>query len=479
MLVPVILSGGTGSRLWPASRESYPKPFLKLPDGQSLLEKTYRRAIRLLGLNQITAKVKLLTVTNRDYYFMSCDELVKAGATGNFLLEPRSRNTGPAIALAAHQVASEYGPDAVMLVLAADHLISDESAFVDAVQRGIKLASTPHNFLVTFGIAPTNPDTGFGYIKAGDKIGGGKKVDVFVEKPDLNVAQEYLNDGNYLWNSGIFCFNAVQFLKELELCAPDLSNSVRVCWSMMQNSSVMQEALEVPEKIFQEMPNISVDRAVIEKSNNVAVVQGNFGWNDVGSWLAFRTLFTSDINNNCTKNEAIFIDSRDNFVMSDSRLVAAVGVTNMVIIDTKDALLVANTSNVQDVKKVVDILKRDNHQTYKLHRDVVRPWGMYSVLEEGPGFKIKKIQINAGARLSLQKHKYRSEHWVVVKGISHISKGDENFFLRPNQSTYIPAGTLHRIENPVEEPLIMIEVQCGEYLEEDDIERFEDSYGRL
>lgn len=479
ILIPVVLSGGTGSRLWPVSREDHPKPFMKLSDGQSLLEKTYRRASNLLGVERRGNKANLLTVTNRDYYFMSRDELEKSGASGSFLLEPCGRGTAPAIALAAHRISDIFGPDALMLVLAADHLIADEVNFAMAVREAVQLAVAPHNLLVTFGIKPASPETGFGYIEAGEEIRGGFKVNAFVEKPNAEKAASYLDAGNYFWNSGIFCFSAGQFLKQLELYTPELSNPARACWHEMQAEGLKDlTMIEIPEKPFQAFPNISVDYAVMEKSNEVAVIPSDFGWSDIGSWSAVQDLIAPDEDNNRASGEAIFVNSVNTFVQSDSRLVATVGVSNLMIIDTKDALLVANSSHAQDVKTVVSLLKQKNHESYKIHKIVSRPWGAYTVLEEGVGFKIKRIEVKPGASLSLQSHKHRSEHWIVVKGQARVLNGESEVIIFANQSTYIPAGHKHRLENPSEEDLVIIEVQCGEYLGEDDILRFEDNYGR-
>lgn len=479
ILVPVILSGGAGSRLWPVSREGHPKPFMKLADGQTLLEKTYRRASNLPGAYIENGNIKLLTVTNRDYYFMSRDELEKAGATGTFLLEPYARNTAPAIALAAHRVRAKLGPDALMLVLAADHLILDEAAFAKAVEHATQLASPPHNLLVTFGIVPTGPETGFGYIEAGQKIEEGQRVKAFVEKPDGIRAQAYLDAGNYFWNSGMFCFSAGQFLDQLDICAPDVAESTRICWNAMQSDSLKDSTMiEIPEALFKAAPDISVDFAVMEKSKNVAVVPGNFGWSDIGSWGAIRDLVAPDSNNNRASGEAIFVQTDNTFVQTEDRLVAAVGVSNLMIIDTADALLVANPLYAQEVKTVVNLLKNKNHDAYKLHQTVSRPWGTYTVLEDHSGFKIKRIEVKPGGKLSLQMHHHRSEHWIVVKGQANIVNGDSNITLLANESTYIPAGHKHRLENPIDDQLVMIEVQCGNYLGEDDIVRFEDTYGR-
>lgn len=479
ILVPVIISGGAGTRLWPVSREGHPKPFMKLADGETLIEKTYRRAAKLPGVIQSEGKSKLITVTNRDYYFMSRDELHKAGATGSFLLEPFGRNTAPAIAIAAHRVQEKFGPDALMLVLSADHLIGDEVAFAEAVQKAVKLAASADEFLVTFGIVPTAPETGFGYIKAGGELEGGYQVEAFIEKPDAATAQKYLDSSNYFWNSGMFCFSAGQFLKQLNEYAPEVSEACAKCLRAVTIGSVAEEMmLEIPEALFQQVPDISVDYAVMERSNRVAVVPSDIGWSDIGSWNAIRDLVEPDAFNNRAYGDAIFVNSTNTFVQSEDRLVAAVGLDNVMIIDTPDALLVSTPGHSQEVKQVVSLLKQADHDAFKLHKTVIRPWGSYTVLEEGPGFKMKRIEVKPGGCLSLQMHNHRSEHWIVVKGEAVVVNGASELTVKHNESTYIPAGHKHRLENRTQDDLVMIEVQCGVYLGEDDIVRFEDNYGR-
>ncbi len=470
-MISVVLSGGAGTRLWPASRQGHPKPFMKLADGETLIEKTYARA-KALGS-------EMLTVTNRDYYFMSRDEQERVGASGDFLLEPFGRNTAPAIALAAKYVEAALGCEAVMLVLAADHLIADQAGFASAVAEAAKLAGD--GYLVTFGIVPTAPETGFGYIEQGEALGGnptaGYKVARFVEKPDLETAKGYVSSGKYLWNSGMFCFKAGVFLGELNKTALEVAKAVDACWQAMQPLSNPQMA-EIPAELFKTAPDISIDYAVMEKSDKVAVVPGNFGWNDIGSWNAIRDLVQPDAAENRALGEAIFVDTQNTFVQSEDRLVATVGISDLMIIDTPDALLVAHRDKAQDVKKVVAQLKTDNHDAFKLHRTVARPWGTYTVLEEGNGFKIKRIEVKPDASLSLQMHRHRSEHWVVVNGTAKITNGENEILIQANESTYIPAGQKHRLENPGIIPCVMIEVQCGSYLGEDDIVRFDDKYGR-
>ena len=476
MIIPVVLSGGAGTRLWPVSREGHPKPFMTLADGQSLLNKTYRRALQVqTALDPLNRPCELLTVTNRDYYFMSRDEQDLAGVSGGFVLEPFGRNTAPAVAIAAHTVSRQFGADAVMLVLAADHLIQDQNAFNAAVAAAVALARD--DYLVTFGLVPTAPETGFGYIQQGEALGEGFRVKRFVEKPDLLTAQSYVASGDFLWNSGMFCFKAGVFMEELIQHSPEIASSVAACWIAMKNAK-NPDVLEIPSDLFAKVPDLSVDYALMERSARVAVVPGNFGWSDIGSWNAVRDLVAPDASGNRIVGEAILVDSNNTFVQGSDRLVATVGTQDLMVVDTPDALLILNPERAQDVKQVVSRLKKTDHETHRLHRTVVRPWGTYTVLEDANHFKIKRIEVKPGASLSLQMHHHRSEHWVVVSGVAKVLNGAEELLVRKNESTYIPAGQKHRLENPGSVPCVMIEVQCGDYLGEDDIVRFEDSYGR-
>ncbi|CAD5107399.1 mannose-1-phosphate guanylyltransferase/mannose-6-phosphate isomerase [Zestomonas carbonaria] len=477
MLVPVILSGGAGTRLWPVSREGHPKPFMALPDGESLLVKTYRRAADLLAKGG-----EIVTVTNRDYYFQTKDQFLAARLSGqraHFILEPLGRNTAPAIAAAALALRERHGDQATMVVMPADHLIRNAEAFGAAVEEAAALAA--EGYLVTFGIRPTAPETGFGYIEAGTALNerGAARVERFVEKPDLPTAERYLASGKFLWNSGMFCFRVGTLLDELALHAPQLLEQASACVAaspVREVGAVLQQELETGH--FADLPDISVDYALMERSEKVAVVPAGFDWSDIGSWGALSDLVEPDAQNNRAAGDALFIDSRNTFVQSEGRLVAAVGVENLIVVDTADAILVAHVERAQDVRQVVKRLKDSNHDAYRLHRTVCRPWGSYTVLEEGARFKIKRIVVKSGASLSLQMHHHRSEHWVVVQGMARVVNGGEPKLVSANESTYIPAGHKHRLENPGVIDLVMIEVQSGEYLGEDDIVRFEDQYGR-
>lgn len=476
MIVPLILSGGTGTRLWPVSREMHPKPFMKLSDGQSLLQKTFLRAACQEGAGEV------LVVTNREYYFKSRDDihpLAQPGAPWAFLLEPFGRNTAPAIAMGALRTAEIHGADTLLLVLPADHLIDDLEAFAVAVKHARSLAEQGH--LVTFGIVPEAPETGFGYIECGAPCDGAGACIVtrFVEKPAVETAREYVASGRFLWNSGMFCFKAGVILDQLRMHAPAVYESALACWEATRKKNGENLAMvEIDPDRFSRIPDISLDYAVMEKSDCVAVVPGRFGWSDIGSWSAVSGLMPADEAGNRVSGETVLVDVSNTFIQSEGRMVAAIGLDNLVIVDTPDALLVADRGRVQDVKKVVQQLKLMNHESHRLHRTVSRPWGTYTVLEEGPNFKIKRIVVKPGAALSLQMHYHRSEHWVVVSGTASIVNNDKEMLIRTNESTYIPIGHKHRLANPGLTDLVMIEVQSGEYLGEDDIVRFDDVYGR-
>ncbi|WP_149087112.1 mannose-1-phosphate guanylyltransferase/mannose-6-phosphate isomerase [Pseudomonas prosekii] len=478
MLIPVILSGGAGTRLWPVSREGHPKPFMTLPDGQSLLGKTYRRAAGLLdGWGDI------VTVTNREYYFQSKDhyhDAQMARHRGHFLLEPTARNTAPAIAAAALSLQALHGDEAIMVVMPADHLIVNVEALQSAVEHAVTLARA--GYLVTFGVKPTAPETGFGYIETGAPLDdkGAATVQRFVEKPDLQTATHYLESGHFLWNSGMFCFSVATLLAELQVHAPELLEQTRACMAdsaPVETGGCLQQ--ELSPTLFAEITDISIDYALMERSDKVVVVPAGFDWSDIGSWSALAALIAPDAQNNRASGDAVFVDSHNNFVQSEGRLVAAVGVENLIIVDTADAVLVAHADRAQDVRRVAKQLKADKHEAYRLHRTVSRPWGTYTVLEEGPRFKIKRIVVKPGGKLSLQMHHHRNEHWVVVEGMAKVTNnGTGTHLVAKNESTFIAAGHKHRLENPGVIDLVIIEVQSGEYLGEDDIVRFEDQYGR-
>jgi mannose-1-phosphate guanylyltransferase/mannose-6-phosphate isomerase len=472
-LIPVILSGGAGTRLWPVSRRAHPKPFMELLDGETLAEKTLARARAVAG------SAPVITVTSRDYYFYTRDLYqAMAGSQGNeqFLLEPMGRNTAPAIALAALSVRDSAGDDALMLVMPADHLVADLKNFEASVDEAVKLASD--DYLVTFGIHPTHPETGYGYIRQGKALTqkGGFKVAEFVEKPNEETAKAYLNSGEYHWNSGMFCFKASAFLKALAQHAPDVLTAAENVWKDTDTSA---SPVEFPADLFSQCPSISVDYAVMERADNTAVVVSDFGWSDIGSWKAISELYESDEAGNRISGKAIVVGSTNCFIQSQDRVVAAVGVKDLVIVDTGDAVLVADRHQAQDVKQVVEQLADLKHEAVNYHKTVHRPWGSFTILEDEEDCKVKRLVVKPGQVLSLQKHFKRSEHWTVVQGTAKVRLGDDEFMLEANRSVFIPVDTLHRLENPGDQDIHLIEVQTGSYFGEDDIVRYEDIYGRI
>ncbi|MCU1735859.1 MULTISPECIES: mannose-1-phosphate guanylyltransferase/mannose-6-phosphate isomerase [Pseudomonas] len=475
-LIPCIIAGGAGTRLWPVSREAMPKPFMRLPDGESLLQKTFRRAAGLADVRRV------LTVTNREVFFRTLDDyrlLNQGDAALDFILEPFGRNTAPAIAAAALHVARLYGDDAQLLVLPADHLIKDLDAFARAVGSARLLAE--QGWLVTFGLVPTQPETGFGYIEKGQALGDEAfQVARFVEKPDAKTAQQYLDGGRHLWNAGMFCLRADAVLRELREHAPDVLDAMTECLALSHSREGSQELqLELDGKSLARAPDISIDYALMERSRKVAVVPCQLGWSDIGSWQAVRELTPADAQGNQCNGETVLHDVSNCYIDSPKRLVGGVGLNDLIIIDTPDALLIADGKRSQDVKLIAQELKRQGHDAYRLHRTVTRPWGTYTVLEEGKRFKIKRIVVKPNASLSLQMHHHRSEHWIVVSGMARVTNGDNEFMLDTNESTFIKPGKQHRLVNPGVIDLVMIEVQSGEYLGEDDIVRFTDIYGRV
>jgi mannose-1-phosphate guanylyltransferase/mannose-6-phosphate isomerase len=469
-LIPTILCGGAGSRLWPVSRELHPKPFIRLADGQSLLQKAFLRGATLPGATHV------LTITNRELLFKTADEFREVNSAGlptSFVLEPFGRGTAAAVASAALEVSATHGEDAVLLVLAADHLIHDQDAFAAAVSQATTLAQQGR--LVTFGITPEGPETGYGYIEA-----KGNDVIRFVEKPSLEKAREYVSSGRFLWNSGMFCFTAGHVLAEMRTHCPEILDGVRLCIERSRVSRGQGSAqVELDSASFAEVPDNSIDYALMEKSRRVAVVPCSMGWSDIGSWSAIGELAQADGNSNRLEGKVILHDVTGCYIRSTDRVVGAVGIENLVIIDTPDALLVASKARAQDVKHIYTQLKAEGHEAHKLHRTVHRPWGTYTVLEEGAGFKIKRIVVKPGASLSLQMHHHRSEHWIVVAGEATVVNGERELVVKTNESTFIPAGNRHRLTNSTQADLAIIEVQSGPYVGEDDIVRFDDKYGRV
>lgn len=478
MLIPVILSGGAGTRLWPVSRKAHPKPFMLLADGQSLAAHTLQRALA------VSAGSEVITVTARDYYFYTRDiyqQVAAEAARYPFILEPSARNTAPAIAMAALAIRARHGGAACMLVMPADHLIRKLDNFSTAVQAATQLANAGR--LVTFGIVPTHAETGYGYIRLGDEIlAPGYQVDEFVEKPDLATAMAYLEDGRYRWNAGIFCFRCDTYLQALHQHQPQLHAAVMALWDgldALQSDPATEQPLELPAAAYAELESISVDYAVMEKADNVAVVDADLGWSDIGSWKAISELYEGDEMGNHLRGPVRLADVHNCFVQSESRLIAAVGVSNLVIVDTGDVVLVADRERSQEVKQIVSQLHAEDHDAATFHSTVHRPWGSYTVLEDADDCKVKRLVVKPGQVLSLQLHHRRSEHWTVIRGRAKVRIGDQESVLQANQSAWIPVATLHRLENPGSDDLHLIEVQTGDYFGEDDIERFEDVYGRV
>ncbi len=463
-IVPVILSGGSGTRLWPLSRESYPKQFLPLVGERSMLQATWLRVAALAAQPPIV-------VANEEHRFVAAEQLQQLDVRPQaMLLEPIGRNTAPAIAVAALE-ATRNGGDALLLVLPSDHVIADEAKFRETVQLAAPAAEAGK--LVTFGIVPTGPETGYGYIKAvaGESV---RAVERFVEKPDLATASEYVASGQYYWNSGMFLFKASRYLQELERLNPAMLAGSRRAWEQAKRDS---DFTRLDRDLFSAVASDSIDYAVMEKTQDAVVVPLDAGWNDVGSWTALRDVSPRDADGNAHKGDVIAIDCRNTYVYGE-RLVALVGLDDVVVVETDDAILVGKADRMQEVKDVVARLKAGKRSEAAWHRKVYRPWGAYDSIDHGERFQVKRITVKPGGTLSLQMHHHRAEHWIVVSGTAEVTRGDEVILLAENQSTYIPLGVTHRLRNPGKLPLELIEVQSGSYLGEDDIVRFEDTYGR-
>ena len=479
-LIPVIMAGGSGTRLWPLSRGLFPKQFLTLQGSHTMLQNT------ILRLEDINCSHPLV-ISNESHRFLVAEQLRELNLlSGNIILEPVGKNTAPAIALAAIQalkhVNAENSEDPLLLVLAADHVIKDEKAFYSAVSQAIPYALAGK--LVTFGIVPTGPETGYGYIRRGNTQNLHKsddnsvlayRVAQFVEKPDLQTAQDYVASGDYYWNSGMFLLRASRYLEELKQFRPDI---YQACQQAMQVIEPDLDFVRINKDAFMQCPDDSIDYAVMEKTADAVVVPMDAGWSDVGSWSSLWDISEKDSEGNVHQGDVLSHNSRNNYVFAESSLVTTVGVENLVVVQTKDAVLVAARDQVQDVKKIVEQIKAAGRSEHHVHREVYRPWGKYDSIDQGERYQVKRLSIKPGEHLSLQMHHHRAEHWVVVQGTAKVTCGDESLLLSENESFYIPLGVKHSLENPGKIPLEVIEIRSGSYLAEDDIERFWDKYGR-
>jgi mannose-1-phosphate guanylyltransferase/mannose-6-phosphate isomerase len=467
---PVILSGGSGSRLWPLSREHYPKPLLPLASEQTLLQETASRLDRLDDIGQA------VYVCNEEHRFLVAEQVAELGKKpATIILEPEGRNTAPALTLAALFLAGD-DPDSMMVVMPADHVIRDGQAFVDAVAQGCPQAAEGR--LVTFGVVPDAAETGYGYIKRDGEAAGGSawKVARFVEKPDQDTAERYLAEGDYFWNSGIFLMRTDQWLQEIGEHRPDI---LAACGVAMQRGTRDSDFYRVKREAFLGCPGDSIDYAVMEKTQHAVVVPFSAGWSDVGAWSALWNVCPHDEAGNVVQGDVLVKDTSNALLLAEHRCLATVGLNDVIVVETADAVLVASKDRAQDVKHIVSQLKDRNRVECRVHRRVYRPWGSFEGMDEGDRFQVKRLTVKPGASLSLQLHNHRSEHWVIVKGTARVTCGDQVFNLHENESTYIPMGERHRLENPGNIPLEVIEVQSGSYLGEDDIVRFDDVYDRI
>ena len=465
MIIPVILAGGSGTRLWPMSRKNFPKQLLSMHEDRTMLQATITR---IGGLDTAPP----IVVCNEAYRFTVAEQIRELGlSAASIILEPFGRNTAPAIAIAALR-ALEIGEDPILLVLPADHVILDEEAFSRSVDKGRELAERGR--LVTFGVAPSHPETGYGYLEA-TKKGEVCKVTAFVEKPTLEVAAGYVRSGCHYWNSGIFMFSVSTLLGELRSHSGEIAEASEIAFSSLVEDL---DFLRLDPNKFANCPNESIDYAVMEKSKKVWVVPLNAGWSDVGGWASLHEVSTLDENQNACFGDVISVDTKNSYLRSESKLLVTIGVSNVVVVDTPDALLVASSDRVQEVKGIVDLLKQAGRPEWEIHREVFRPWGKYDSVDSGDRYQVKRITVNPGQRLSVQMHHHRAEHWVVVTGTAKVGKDNTELLVTENESVYIPVGCVHWLENPGKIPLELIEIQSGPYLGEDDITRFEDRYGR-
>jgi mannose-1-phosphate guanylyltransferase len=459
----VIMAGGSGTRLWPLSRAAHPKQFLSLHGKSTMLQETVNR----LDWLEISSSI---TICNEEHRFLVAEQLREVDKLGSIILEPVGKNTAPAIALAAFHSIKE---DPLLLVLAADHVMQDNAAFEKAVSAAIPLAESGK--LVTFGIVPNEPHTGYGYIKGGKACNPGFEVDKFVEKPSLDLAKEYVASTEYYWNSGMFLFKASRYLEELNNYRPDIYEA---CKNSLDTTESDLDFSRINKEKFEACPSDSIDYAVMERTEDAVVVPMDAGWSDIGSWSSLWDISKKDENGNSIYGDVLLHNSRSSYIRSDGKLVAAVGIDDLVIVDTKDALMVAHKDCVQDTKIIVEQLKTNMRSEWELHREVCRPWGKYDSIDSGDGYQVKRITVKPGGKLSVQMHHHRAEHWIVVSGTAKITNGEKTFLLNKNESTYIPVGVIHSLENIEKVKLELIEVQSGSYLGEDDIVRFHDVYGR-
>ena len=461
-ILPIILAGGSGSRLWPLSRTKYPKQFLSLIDNQTMLQNTISR---LDGIKHLDP----LIICNEEHRFLVAEQLRKIGcAPSGIILEPIGRNTAPALAIAALK-ATEGGDDPLLLVLAADHVIKDLYTFYQAIDKAVSAASKGN--LVTFGIVPDTPETGYGYIKRGDAIkGSGFVVEEFVEKPSLDVAQSYIDDGNYYWNSGMFLIQASKYLSELAEFRPGILDS---CKLSLSSATKDLDFIRLKKDVFSLCPDDSIDYAVMENTKSAVVMPMAAGWSDVGSWSALWAVNEKTQNGNAIRGDVIAENTSNSYIYAENRLVATVGVNDLVVVETKDAVLIADKNKVQDVKEIVNRLKKENRKEQSQHQEVYRPWGVHDEIASGERYHVKKVTVKPGEKTAVQMHYHRAEHWVVVSGTAKVRNGDKSYVVSENESTYIPVGAEHSFENPGKVPLVLIEVRTGSYLGEDDIIRID------